>query len=242
MRILRDAMSKAFLKSSGIECALSKFVDDTKLSGAADLLEGRDAIQRDLDNLEKWACVNLMRFNKAKRKVLLLARGNPQYQYRLGDKWTESSPAEKDLGIPVDKKSDMSQQCALAAQKANGVLGSIKRRVASRSREVILPLYAALVRPQLEYCIQLWGPQHRKDMELLERVQRRAMKMMKGLEHLCYEERLGELGLFIQPGEKKALGRLYCSCSVLKGGIQERWRETFYFLPLVAGQEAMILN
>jgi len=90
----------------------------------------------------------------------------------------------------------MSWQTALTAQKASNILGCIKSSMASRLREVILPLCSTLVRPHLESCLQLWSPQHRKNMDLLEWVQRRARKVIQGLEHLSYEERLRELELF----------------------------------------------
>ncbi|GAB0188734.1 hypothetical protein GRJ2_001338700 [Grus japonensis] len=170
--------------------------------------------------LERWAHVNLIKFNKAKCKILCMGQGNPKHSYRLGREWTESSPEEKGLGVLVDKKLSMTQQCVLAAQKANRIQGCIKRGRTSRSREVILPLCSALVRPHLEYCIQLWGPQYKTDMELLERVQRRATKRIRGLEHLSCEDRLRELGLFSL--EKRRLrGDLIAAFQYLKGAYRK---------------------
>ena len=187
---------------SGIECTLSMFAKDTKLCGAVNMLEGRDAIQRDLDKFER--CANLMKFNKSKCKVLHIGQANPKHKYRLGREWIESSPEEKDLGVLVDEKLNMTHQCELAAQKANHILCCIKRSVASRSREVILPLLCSgetspgVLHPALEPSAQeRHGPVGAGPEEGDKNDQRDRTPLLWGK---------AERVVAVQPGEEKAPG------------------------------------
>ncbi|KAF7236618.1 cGMP-dependent 3',5'-cyclic phosphodiesterase [Varanus komodoensis] len=177
-------------------CLQIKFAEDTKTGAEATTEEQVLQILKDLDRLWKRAGDNRMVFNVDKCKVLPLGHTNGCHKYRLGDKWLESSTCERDFGVLGDCRLNMSQLFDAVAKRANATLGCIAGTVASRTREVLLPLYVTLVRPQLEYCVQFWAPHYRKDIARLESVQRRATRLVAGLQGKPYEARLRELGLF----------------------------------------------
>ncbi|CAM5148275.1 unnamed protein product [Eretmochelys imbricata] len=160
---------------------LIKSADDTKLGGIANLEKDRDIIQEDLDDLVNWS--NRMKFNSDKCKVMHLGI-NKNFSYKLGMHQLEVTEEEMDLGVLVDHWMTMSHQCDMAMKKANAVLGCIRRGISIRDKEVLVPLYKALVRPHLEYCVQFWSPMFKKDEFKLEQVQRRATRMIRGRENL----------------------------------------------------------
>ncbi|KAK4816307.1 LOW QUALITY PROTEIN: hypothetical protein QYF61_014605 [Mycteria americana] len=198
------------LESSNEWCS-SRFADNTKLNGVVDSLEGRDAIQRDPDRLEGWAHVNLMKFKRPSARSCTWVGATPKICTDWGLNGLKSSLPGKDLGILADEKLDTSWQCALAAQKASCILGCIKRSVASRSREVILPLYSALVRPAPGVLCPALEPAVQERHGAVRAGPRKATKMIRRLEHLCYEDRLGDLD------KRRLQGDLIAAFQHLKG-------------------------
>ena len=172
-----------------------KFADDTKLIAGVGSEQEVEGLRGDLRSLFQWAEDWQMMFNVDKCSVLHFGFNNARVELELGGKPLMSHESEKDLGVIVQSNLRVEQQCCKAANEANRKLGMIKRGFKNRTRAVMLPLYKAMVRPHLDYCIQAWRPHLRKDIDRLERVQRRATKMIEGLEGLSYLGRLGVLGL-----------------------------------------------
>ena len=209
--------------NSRTECTVSKFADNSKLCGAVDTLEGRGAIQRDLGRLERWDCANLIEFNRAKWKVLLVGWGNPRHKYRLGRELIKSSPEKKELRFWLTESSTWPSNVPLHPRRPTvSWAASQALWPAGRGRWFCLstPLWWDLTwSPALEPSAQeRHGPVGAGSEEGHKNHQRAGTPLLQGK-----AERVG----VVQPGEEKAPGRP-SSLPVLKGGLQESWRGTFY--------------
>ena len=174
-----------------------KFADDSKLVGQSRNLDDRAKLQRNLDLMKAWEERWCMKFIVDKCKHLQISdrKRNVDGRYTLGLAEIENVDSELDLGVTVNCYGKRVDQCLKAAKKANAVLGMIKRTIQCRDREVLIPLYKSLVRPHLEYCGPAWRPHYKKDINTIEKVQRRFTRMVPGLQELSYEERLKKLKL-----------------------------------------------
>ena len=174
----------------GVTGKILKFADDNKLFTKTKAIGDKKNLQDDTDKLVNWSEKWHVLFNFGKCKYLHTGPGNTGMNYEMGGTILSKTVKEKDLGVTMNANMKVSEQCRIAASKGNQVLGMIKRNITYKEKSLIVPLYKAKVRPHLEYCIQAWSPYLRKDIDMLEKIQRRATKLIPGLRDLIYEEQL----------------------------------------------------
>ena len=180
---------------TNVSSNLLKFADDTKVWGKVDTIEDRNLLQKDLDILGDWSSLNGMPFNVNKCKVLHVGRKNVSADYTLMGVTIPMATEEKDLGVFFSNKFKPSFNCNKASKAANKIVGLIRRNITNKVSEGMLILYKTVVRPILDYCIQVWRPFTKKDIKILESVQKRYTKMIDGCKDKSYEQRLRKLNL-----------------------------------------------
>jgi hypothetical protein len=183
-----------------VQCNVKLFADDTKVWEWIKNLADCARLQSDLDSLVAWSQDWLLRFHVGKCKAMHIGHKNPNHVYTMDQEGVainlETIEKEKDLGVWTSNTLKPSQQCVLAAAKATSVLRSVKNSFTCFNKNAFSNIYKTYVRPHLEYCEQAWSPYYKKDIQHLERVQRRATKMVRGLGQKPYPVRLQALGLY----------------------------------------------
>ena len=183
---------------------LSLFADDSKLFARilaenrkriTRIINGNEILQRDLNTIREWAIKWKMEFNVDKCKIMHLGKKNPKHTYNMGGSELTVTREERDLGVLIDDQLNFDKHIRGIVNKANRMLGMIKIGFACLDKEMFMNLYPVLVRPLIEYCVQVWSPHMQKHIDLLEGVQKRATKLVPELRSMTYEKRLEKLGL-----------------------------------------------
>ena len=216
-----------------INSKVSMFADDTKLHAVVNKEEDANILRRDLNRIWQWSLDWQMQFNVEKCAVMHIGKKNPRLPYSMGGNVIQTIQEGKDLGVLISQDMKLARQCILAAGKANKMLGIIKRTVISRDKKMIISLYKALVRPHLEYCVQAWNPYMQGDIKMLERVQRRATKLIKDFGNLDYRERLKRCNL-TSLEERRCRGDLIEVFKIMKSKDPEL-ASKFFILPVKEG-------
>ena len=172
-----------------------KFADDTKMARVVKTRHDADELQKDIDKFSHWASKWEMEFNVKKCKVLHVGHRNPRCEYQIDGVRLEVVEEEKDLGVVVASDMKPSRQCEKAAKGANAMLGMITRSFHYRSKDTLVPLFKTFVRPRLEFSVAAWSPWMQKDVDVLEKVQKRMARMVSDVRGASYEERMEEMKL-----------------------------------------------
>ena len=186
-----------------VNCSIKMFADDTKLNVLLNLfrtvktIDDCNILQNDLNTLSQWTNDWLLSFNVDKCKVMHIGKNNPKLDYTMRteneNRMLIETSEENDLGVWITNDLKHEKQVIAASQRAMAVLRSVRRAFVRFDIETFSIIYTSYIRPHLEYCIQAWSPYYAKYILLLEKVQRRATKLVWGLKELSYEERLERL-------------------------------------------------
>ena len=203
-----------------INSSVDMFADDTKLYRAIQKDEDIEILQRDINNLMEWSRIWMMKFNVKKCKHMRISRNSVAPEYYMYDgtehQRLELIEKEKDLGIYITNNMKVEDQCIDAANKANRALGLINRSFKYHNPRSFTNLYKSYVRPHLEFAVQAWSPHLKKDIQTLEKVQRRATRLIHGMENLTYQDRLIKSGLYSLECRRQR-GDLIETFKILKG-------------------------
>ena len=167
-----------------------KYADDSKFGRRIGGDNDAARLQLDLNGVDRWAEQNGMELHPQKTVVVHFGHNNPHYQYTLSETEVMSSGCVKDLGVLINDKCTPEDHVIAVAKKANGILGQIRRTTVNRSVDMVTRLYKTYVRPIVESSVQAWDPWLRRDIDIIEKVQRRATKLASGIRSKEYEERL----------------------------------------------------
>ena len=179
----------------GVVALVIKFADDTKMVRIVESRQHAEELQADIDKFSRWAKTWEMEFNVEKCKVMHVGRKNLRFEYQINGVKLETVEVERDLGVMISSDMKPTSQCEKAAKGANAALGMITRSFHYRSKDTLIPLYKTFVRPKMEFSVAAWAPWLQKDAEVLEKVQKRMLRMVSGVRGTTYEERLREVGL-----------------------------------------------
>ena len=171
------------------------FADDSKIYRSIKSLEDRSTLQTDLNKLHLWSKTWLQSLNEEKCKVMHFGTKNPNHEYKMGETTLCTTTREKDLGVLITPSLKSSEQVTKAAAAANSMLGRIRRTFTCMDEIMFMPIYKTLVHAHIECAVQAWSPYLQKDITKLEKIQRRATKLIPALADLPYNERLAKLKL-----------------------------------------------